>query len=322
MERPIGGYFELELSCNYSFPHKNGILLNSGRHALEHILRSLRVKRIWLPYFTCDVVLQPIQKLNIPYSFYHINNNLELCDEFQLDEGEYLIVTNYFGIKDSYISKLVSKYENRLIIDNAQALFAKSYSSCCQFYSPRKFVGIPDGGIAISYDSKLKKVTYPKDKSFDRCSHLLKRWDLLPSDGYSDFKNNSKQISDSELMVMSNLTNRLLSSIDFESVKKSRLQNFDYLHNHLLDSNKLTIPDISSFSCPMVYPYWTENLELRQTLINNNVFVAKYWPNVLEWCNSNDLETELTNNIIPLPIDQRYRKGDMDYIINLISEYE
>lgn len=33
----IGGYFNFELRKNGSFPHDNGILLNSGRNALEVI---------------------------------------------------------------------------------------------------------------------------------------------------------------------------------------------------------------------------------------------------------------------------------------------
>ena len=46
---------------------------------------------------------------------------------------------------------------------------------------------------------------------------------------------------------------------------------------------------------------------------------ATYWPNVLKWCSEDMLEYELTNNIIALPIDQRYGREEMDYIIKLLA---
>ena len=63
MIKPIGGYFEWEFPTNTeTFPHSDGVLLNSGRHSLEYILKSLGViNRLWIPYYTCDVVLQPIK---------------------------------------------------------------------------------------------------------------------------------------------------------------------------------------------------------------------------------------------------------------------
>ena len=78
----IGGYFELELSDRGHFPHEDGYCVNSGRNALELILRHIRdISRLWIPYYTCDVILEPVTKLGIQYSFYHVNQNLELSNE-------------------------------------------------------------------------------------------------------------------------------------------------------------------------------------------------------------------------------------------------
>lgn len=70
---------------------------------------------------------------------------------------------------------------------------------------------------------------------------------------------------------------------------------------------------------PMVYPYYTTDKSLRNHLITNKVFVATYWPNVLEWCSPEDTEYVLCNHILPLPIDQRYDEKDMDRIIELMK---
>ena len=55
--RPIGGYFEWEFSPAKKQPlHENAVYLNSGRHALEYILKGLgNIHCLWIPYFTCDM---------------------------------------------------------------------------------------------------------------------------------------------------------------------------------------------------------------------------------------------------------------------------
>lgn len=319
MIKPIGGYFEWEFPANNSlFLHSDGILFNSGRHSLEYILLSLgKINRLWIPYYTCDVVLQPIERLDIPYSFYHINIDFTLTEETILAEGEYLIYTNYFGVMDEYCKKLANRYGNRLILDYAQAFFAPRIEEINTFYSPRKFVGIPDGGIA--YTNNSLSLELPKDHSYDKCAHLLKRHDLTPIDGYNDFKDCSHKISTSPLSSMSNLTQRILSSLDYKSIKERRLLNFVLLHTHLAPFNELQIPSLESFACPMVYPYYSKDIGLRKKLIDNQVFIATYWPNVLQWCKEGELEYELCKNIIPIPIDQRYDEEDMVRIINVMN---
>lgn len=318
--KEIGGYFSLEIKETFqeNTIHSQGLFLNSGRNALEYILSSLSVvSKLWIPYFTCDVVLEPIKKLGIPYDFYRINEHLELCEDVQLASDEYLLATNYYGIKDSYIENLARKYGSHLIVDNAQALYAHPIEGIKTFYSPRKFAGIPDGGIAYMEAGKDIQ-SFDTDVSYDRLSHLLKRIDLGAGAGYTDFKDNSHKLANQPIMQMSRLTGVLLASIDFEGIKERRLKNFHILHEALSGSNQLAIPTIGSFSCPLVYPYFTNDCTLKKKLIDNKVFVATYWPNVLEWCKEDTLEYQLADRIIAIPIDQRYGEEEMKYITNLI----
>ena len=317
--KEIGGYLELELPQGDLSRIHPGVLVNSGRHALEYILRSLgeRVRRIWLPYYTCDVVLEPIRRLNLDFAFYHINENLEIAGEPELKDGEYIIVNNYYGVKDEYIRKIVSRYGNRLIVDNAQAWYCEPELSTHSFYSPRKFFGLPDGGLVACASDK--EIVLPEGRSYGRFSHLLKRIDTGASSGYEDFRSNSEQLQQEPLTKMSRLTERLLCSIDFEDAKIKRRGNFDHLYHELVESNGLTIPEIKPWMCPMVYPYLTEDETLRQRLISNKVFVAQYWPNVLKWCSEDSVEYKLVKKLVPLPIDQRYGKEDMDYIVRIIK---
>lgn len=319
----IGGYFELELSDRGHFPHDDGYCVNSGRNALELILRHIRhISRLWIPYYTCDVILEPVTKLGIQYSFYHVNQNLELSDELDLQAGEYILLTNYFGIKDRYVSDMASKYGERLIVDNSQAYFSDPVEGIKTFYSPRKFVGVPDGGIAIIPGTEIDMSAYEQDYSYDRCSHLLKRIDIGATEGYADFKQNSLVLKNQPIRRMSRLTRAILRSVNFESVKETRLSNLRFLHENLRDCNLLTCVDEAlDCACPMVYPYIQSCIDspIRQQLIQNKIFVAAYWPNAMGWCREGDVENCLYSGIIPLPIDQRYSLNDMSRILNTLK---
>lgn len=319
MNKAIGGYFSLEISkAQNGYIHTKGIHLNSGRNALEYILKSITVvQKLYIPYYTCDVILEPINKLGIPYGYYRINEHLELDDKIHLDKDEYLLATNYFGIKDAYIKELATQYGERLIVDNAQAFFAEPLEGIKTIYSPRKFVGIPDGGIAY-IDNSLDVADMEQDVSYNRCSHLLKRLDLGAEAGYNDFRENSHQLVNQPIKRMSNLTWNLLQGINWEFIKMQRQNNFKQLHKALSSINQLEIPEFGTFACPMVYPFYTIDSTLKKRLIENKIFVATYWPNVLKWSKEGMLEYELAKRVIAIPIDQRYNSEDINHIISQI----
>lgn len=316
----IGGYFELaDYEEEGIFPHQDGVLLNTGRNALEYILRSIGdIKGIYLPYYTCQAVLEPLKKLHIPWYFYHINAQFEMMEDIQPKAGEYVIVNNYFGIKDSYILTLADKYGDYLIVDCAQAMFAKAISGIKMFYSTRKFVGVADGGVAYGVDGKYS-LLFDEDKSTLHDSHLRIRKELGAEAGFLDYQQNETKLDNQPIRLMCRNTRDILWHINYDKVIARRRSNFVYLHESLADRNFLQLPDFDSFVCPMVYPFVTRiNRNLRKELIENKIFVAKYWPNVHQ-LSSYKTEYDLATRIVPLPCDQRYGQTEMNRIIEIIK---
>ncbi|MGL2964086.1 hypothetical protein ACSVH2_09745 [Flavobacterium sp. RSB2_4_14] len=310
----IGGYFELETNLISEY-HSNGIAINTARNALEYILRAKKVQKIYLPYYTCDVLLEPLKKLQLQYEFYTIDVNFEpVFDYSKLCDHEYFLYTNYFGLKDDYIDTLMKKCKN-LIIDNAQAFFSKPIEGISTLYSARKFFGVSDG--AYLYCNDRLNAVFDTDCSVERMSHLLIRKDISAEVGYSDFINNDQLLENQPIKLMSKLTKSILQSIDYDRIARVRIDNFNILHKSLGSKNKLKL-SLFKNSVPMVYPFWSEDLGLRKKLLVNKVYTATYWPNVKEWCGINSLEYSLTNEVIHLPIDQRYSKKEMELIINTI----
>lgn len=312
---PIGGYFSLELPRREEF-HSIALRLNSGKNCLEYILRVRKYAKVYIPYYTCSIVLSPFEELGIDYEFYHINSQLEIAEDIKLKKGEALLYTNYYGLKQRYVEELVEKYERKLIVDNTQAFYADHILEIDTFYTCRKFFGVSDGAYLycdIELDEEIEQ-----DHSFDRMTHLLKRIDLSAEDGYQNFRNASKILADQPIKQMSNLTRRIMQSIDYDAAAQRRRANYQILHEALGKENNLQL-QLDADAVPMVYPYLVPVDGLRERLIANKIFVARYWPNVLEWTKPNDIEYTLAAQLLPLPIDQRYGEEEMKRIIEIIN---
>lgn len=311
----IGGYFSLELP-HYEEYHKDAIRLNIGRNCLEYILRARRYKKVYIPFYTCDVVLEPFKKLGVPYEYYHIDVHFEIRDCFTLEEGEALLYTNYYGLKQRYVEQLASKVGDRLIVDNTQAFYAKPVAGIDTFYTCRKFFGVPDG--AYLYTDKQMDVELEQDQSYERMLSLTKRIDLSPEAGYQDFRDTSKALVGQPIKRMSKLTQRMMQGLDYKAVAKQRRDNYQMLHESLGKENNLELP-LEEDAVPMVYPYLVPVKGLREKLIENKIFVARYWPSVLECTTPDDIDYLLAFQMQPLAIDQRYGEEEMKRIIEILS---
>ncbi|TXH52942.1 MAG: hypothetical protein E6Q89_10020 [Bacteroidia bacterium] len=316
----IGGYFGIECDLKENYPFKGYHHLNTARNAIEVALKTINPKKVYLPYFTCDVVLEPINRLKIPYEFYDIRFDFEPNINIdKIRKKDCFILNNYFGITTKLVNQFKKHKIKNLIIDNAQALFAKPVEEAYNIYSPRKFMGLPDGGLIYS-NSELG-LPNDQDQSYERCSHLLKRIDLSAEEAYSDFQFNDKSLENQAAKKMSKLTQYQLKGVDFETMRKRRIENFNFIAQALNEENKIKVEQlISEEDIPMVYPYYTEDAEfLRKKLTQNKIYCAQYWPNVFNWSNEKLTSFQLTKNIIAIPIDQRYSINEMKTIIACIK---
>lgn len=321
-----------ELSGKFnSFIHEDGVLLNLGRNAFRYILLSIpdKIEKLYMPYYTCPVVWHGLAIIN-EHSiikglyFYRINENLEIAEDVELGEHDYIVANNYFGIKDLYIAELSKKYGNHLIIDNAQAFFAPVIQDTYAFYSPRKFFGVPDGGVAyVANDTKLVRYEVQDDSS-DRLRHLQLRKDKGAEAGFASYQLNENKLDHLPMMKMSEYTYDVLCGIDYEASKERRRANYKILHDALGEMNELPLPEVDTFACPMVYPFIGkgDNEALRKILRDNRIYTATYWRTIGSAVSTNSFEEFLSHNIIPLPIDQRYEENEMLKIIEIAQKYD
>lgn len=313
----IGGYFEFELSKVEEY-HKEAIRLNTGRNAFEYVLLAKAYKKVYLPFYTCDAMLEPISKLGLDYEFYYIDETFRPIFDFNsIKQEDVFVFNNYFGICDIQVKEVYDKCKN-LIVDNSQAFFSKPIQNVDTFYSPRKFFGLPDG--AYLYTDKLLEMELGNDISNSRFDHLLGRIELGAEKYYDAFKENENSLSGQAIMTMSNVTRRILQSIEYSKAAEKRRNHFKYIHSILSKTNTLEI-DLEHGAVPMVYPFLYENgNKLKEQLIEHHIFVATYWPNVEYWLSDKDTyEIYFQKNLLGLSIDQRYSISDLEKMLEFLK---
>lgn len=313
----IGGFLSLELDNNGKPYHSKGIELNSGRNCLKLILKERRVNHLYIPYYTCESVVDVCKETVAKVSFYTINDNLELDEDFKALSGATVLLTNYFGIKGDYISDVVQRF-GRVIVDNSQGFYDKPLNNVDTFYSPRKFFGIADGGYLMTALSISTE--FSRGKSYNRMSHLLKRIDLGAQHSYGDFIENDESIIDEPIALMSKLTQAILGGVNYSSVARKRRRNYNILHESLKKFNVFRA-ETNDDVVPLIYPFRTKVKGLREFLISKKIYVAKYWPNMNLWTPVNSNQINIANEIIALPIDQRYATKEMQYVVEVILEF-
>lgn len=318
MQDLTGSFFGLELPEYRNFPHPESLYcawLNSGRAAFECLLRSMpRPENLWIPRFICDTVLQAPARLGIPVKRYSCTAQLEPILP-EAGERDIVLLVNYFGLTDSAISTTAAALKDRCIVDATTALYSPPPHGVPTFYSPRKFCGVADGGVALAPELPLW-IPPAKDNSSRKSLVLLERIEN-GAEAAMTASETAEAALDGAPLRMSNLTRRLLTSIDFETAAKQRLENYNILHQALKNINRLNLPE-TPLNAPMCYPLVSGIPGLRDTLIDAGIALPLYWPEVIEQTDAGDVENRLARQLLPLPLDQRYSKNTMERIIDLI----
>jgi hypothetical protein len=312
--REIGGFLELELNRGECY-HTEALALNLGRTALEYLLRSRNARKVRIPYFACDAVTEGAKRAGTEVIYYHVDERLEpLPEELKAGESDYFLYINYFGIKAEAARRLSGSVPN-VIIDNSQAFFDMPLPGIDTFYSARKFFGVPDGGYL--YTDAAAGLADASDNSSGRFAHLIGRIENGAENSYPFFRENEALLCNEPVKRMSSVTCRLLGNIDYKAVKERRIRNFNRLHAALGSRNILSVEPAGD-QVPLAYPFLTGHTQLQGLLKEDRIYTPVYWPDVLRLVSRDTVEYSLVTGIVPLPVDQRYGDGEMDFIVKSV----
>jgi hypothetical protein len=320
MAKAIGGFFELEFNRGTTlYPQAQGF--NSARFALQALLQASSIKRLFLPDYTCSTMHEAALRSGVEVVRYQVDEQLQPIELPALNADESLQYVNYFGLKDDYIrEQLWPAVSGRLILDNAQSLFSAPLDGVPTLYSPRKFVGVPDGGWLLSGPAHLSPLEPGSSKGRTRA--LVGRLEGGPEPFYGTFVEVEHSIRDEGVRGMSALTARLLDGLDYPLIQARRQANFATLRNRLDGINGYA--DFAQVRTPMIYPLLLTSAQqaqqVRSALQQQRIYVATYWRELLEDPATGSAARRWTECMLPLPIDQRYDDGDMERVANAVLQ--
>lgn len=312
--KSIGGFIGMEKKFESGGLFHSTYALTTGRASLLLILKKIGATHVYIPHHTCGIIKRVLA--TIPHSFYSIDKELKIEKKINLHANtDFILYTNYFGLMSDYIMKLREEYGDRVIVDDCQAFYSKGYDQLWSFNSARKFFGVTDGSYLYSpvpIDvSKYSRAQVSTEHLFNAS---YGNQDLA----YKQFIQRENSM-DYEIERISQVGHDILKGINYIKVQEIRRNNFLVLHKEFKKENRLDIK-LGDQEAPMYYPLWT-NKSLHSKLISQRLFVPMFWrESIKEYRNSDKLTQDLTLNLIPLPIDQRYDRGDMIEIIRRVNK--
>lgn len=329
-------------------------LTSSGRDSLKVVIKILNLTPddgVLLPSYLCKEILIPFKEENISFSFYKINLDLSVdIDDIKkriTKKHKALLIIHYFGFSQPIeeIQRLTREYSLCLIEDISHS-FLSCYASKpsgsfgdVSFSSFRKLLPIFDGSLLCINKKEI-------DNSFGWKSHSLDWILYLYLRGLSMFLKYIylKTHSIPKLLFLklffwadkilnaypkpvkiSCLSRSLLNKFDFDNIISRRRANFQYL----LDNWQFTCINplfnrLPFDICPFGFPVLTKNRDyIRQELIKRKIYLPIHW-NLPPEVDRVEFNTswEISRNILTIPIDQRYKTRDMDYLVKQIEEIE
>jgi len=305
----IGGYFGLDLP-DYGDLYTDAIKYQSGRAAIRAALECNGITHAFIPAYICDSIIKSAVDAGVKVETYDLDEFLYPKQLPRIISSKCVVIyVNYFGLCQNNISRLLEEIpEDQVIIDNSHALYAPETGALATIYSPRKFVGLPDGGLLRA--SPLLQIRPPTREdigSFDRMRHLLIRMAYSAREGYVYFDKARQSLNNNYPLAMSGLTKRLMKSIQWNCVAERRRENYNTMSSLLNSLNEYQW-DLGENDVPLCYPFTARGQDVRNIKIDlakKNIFIATYWPDALPRITPKNIEDILINETLFLPIDQR-----------------
>ena len=333
----MGGMFGLEINFQPDLPSLAvppilagpHLRLATARSAFTLLARTLQPPTVWLPSYLCGVVLEAFKDAGTCVKFYPVGEQLKITDEAWINSVEsqdMVVFIDYFGFNMwNFYGKAVKKRSAWVVEDACQAMLNLSFSENADYViaSPRKFLGVPDGGILLAQnEAKLPSVALPPPPAewwIDslKASHLRASFDRHGgSREWFEIFRKTDPNGPVEPTRMSELSSQLLDhAFHYETISSLRRSNFRQLAEGLAEfAIYMELPDDV---VPLAFPVRTrERDRVVQDLRCHEIFPPIHWPikNIVpnDFYHSHKLSIE----IMSLLCDQRYLSVDISRLIH------
>jgi dTDP-4-amino-4,6-dideoxygalactose transaminase len=265
--------------------------------------------------------------------FYEVGYDLTLPSLNWLDRiqpNDLVILVDYFGLPcdRNFINR--AKEQGAWVLEDAcQALLTEGVGRYSDFvlFSPRKYLGVPDGGILVlnrkipSGTRKVRQVPVKWWLKTISATILRREFDLgIGSRRWFELFQETEADGPIGLYAMSGFSRILLeNSFDYPSIAQKRVRNYRILNEKLMGF--ALFPSLPPHVVPLGFPIRVEGRDqVRQALFAEEIYPPVHWPikGIVpkKFRNSHRLSDE----IMTLPCDQRYGPEDMERIARVFLQ--
>lgn len=361
MKREIGSIFEIDRKQlkSDSRPagweidsfHKKGYqeccMVSSGRDALTLALRQIgqdrggKRLRCLLPMYTCDTVIAPFEQSGVQIMYYSVDRRMRpdvalFERQLEMDRPDVVVVHAHYGVDTlAAVRPLLQRFQQRgglVIEDLTQCIFMPlDYTADYYVLSLRKWLGIPDGGMAVSKRRFTGAVAQERvDFTEQKMQAMTAKYDYLMRAERSEpgaaadkqaFLSKHRAAEglldrDTGVYRMSEKAMRLLRQADMVQVKQRRAANAAYLSRILKNCPGIVCPlTYTGAEAPLYFPVYVENREkVQQYLSAQDIYAPVLWP-VPAQIGSLEKQTDyIYRQMLAIPCDQRYGREEMDWV--------
>ncbi len=161
----IGGMFGLPETVEpkvaiephqWKFLDDANLFLANGRSGIMVLMDSLAPANVWMPSYLSPTMIEAVDQKKTNLRFYEVDYNLHVSSTDWVDQiqtGDLVVMIDYFGFPlSSKFTGLVKEQGGYVLEDACQALLSDHTGRYSDFvlFSPRKTIGVPDGGILAS----------------------------------------------------------------------------------------------------------------------------------------------------------------------------
>jgi hypothetical protein len=320
--KPIGG--EQEIAADGRF---YGVT-NSGRSSLRWIIQSMHLqgKRVLVPDFVCQIVVDVLLEYNIAVSFYQVRDDFEFSLPDDITDVDALYLVRYFGHESASFEAAINHSKIPLIIDDVFGVEPPVIAAnvpWSYFNSLRKVTAIADFSQLISnvplaevrkqnltvfstlkYQAKEAKSDFLRAAVGDEQSYLAK---FAQAESILDEHVGICSADDKSIYLTGCFYRNLESEISVR--RRNLLLAKEYLNGtKFLDIN----PKFPSF-LPLVLH---DRDKIRRELMQHSIFLAVHWPATKQ------SPSGLSEKLLSLPLDSRYSVEDIERICTMIKRLE
>lgn len=323
-QRAFGGVPALELPQGSglpphlaSVPHRCLLALNSEVAAFRYALKASGAQRVWIPWYAAPAWEKAALSCGLQVNRYFISEDFLPLGLSVAAQSDAVLLPNHHAQCGQWIRLHAGDYAC-CIIDNSAAFYEPPVMApgVWNVYSPRKFFAIPDGGYLVSASLDASAPRPERDVSYRRARMLLMSLELGEDAPYKERMANEQELI-ANPKGMSALTQRMICAIEHNSARVQREMNYTTLNARLGGVQQLRLSTDAN-AVPQFYPLLVSG-DIRAQLVESKVFVPQMWRHLLDVRFGGTTEKHLAQNLLCLPIDQRYSVEDMEHIARIVT---